>query len=114
MNCQHPLSLYNNEEVFTLALVTTIQGLPEDVQLHIEQCELCQRDLIKYKQLNQELLSALYRKECPESMALSAYATNMLPRGEQLPIQFHLRVCPLCKAEVDEVRHFFADTEGVI
>ncbi len=112
MNCHHLLSFLNNEEVFTLALDTT--DLPEDVRDHIEQCELCQHDLMNYKQVNQALLFALYRKECPESMVLSAYAANMLPCDEQVPIQLHLRVCPLCTAEVDEVRHFFSDTEGVI
>ena len=114
MNCQHPLSFLNNEEVFTLVLDTNIQNLPEDIRLHVEQCELCQRDLMRYKQVHQVLLSALYRKECPESMALSAYAANMLPRDEQVPIQLHLHVCPLCAAEVDEVRRLFTNTEGVI
>jgi hypothetical protein len=114
MNCQHPLSFLNNEEVFTLALDTNIQDPPEDVRLHIEQCELCQRDLMNYKQVHQALLLSLYRKECPESMVLSAYAANMLPREEQVPIQLHLRVCPLCTAEVDEVRHFFTETEGLL
>ncbi len=112
MICQHPLSFLKNEEVFTLALDTT--DLPEDVQLHVEQCERCQRALMNYKQVNQALLLALYRKECPESMMLSAYAANMLPRDEQSPIQLHLNVCPLCTAEVDEVRRLFTDTEGVI
>jgi len=114
MNCQHPLSFLKNEEVFTVALDTTIQDLPEDVWLHVEQCERCQRDLMNYKQVNRALLSSLYRKECPESMTLSAYAVNMLPRDEQLLIQLHLRVCPLCTAEVDKVRRFFVDTEGVM
>lgn len=114
MNCQHSLAFLNNEEMFTLALDTTIRELPEDVRLHVEQCELCQRDLLNYKQVNHALLSALYRKECPDSMALSAYAMNMLPRDEQIPIQLHLRVCPLCTAEVDEVRQFFTDTEGIL
>ncbi len=114
MTCQHPLSFLNNEEAFTLALDTNIRDLPEDVRLHIEQCELCQRDLMNYKQVNHALLLALYRKECPESMTLSAYATNMLPRDGQIPVQLHIRVCPLCTAEVDEVRRLFTDTEGVI
>ena len=112
MNCHHLLSFLNNEEVFTLALDTT--DLPEDIRHHVEQCELCKHDLMNYQQINQALLFALYRKECPESMALSAYAANMLPRDEQIAIQLHLRVCPLCTAEVDEVRHFFSDTEGVV
>ncbi len=112
MSCHHFLSFLNNKEVFTLALDTA--DLPGDVRNHIDQCELCRYDLMNYKQVNQALIFALYRKECPESMALSAYAANMLPREEQIPIQLHLRVCPLCTAEVDEVRHFFSDTEGVI
>ena len=114
MKCQHLLSFLTNEEVFTMALDTTVQDLPEDIRLHVEQCELCQRDLMKYKQVHSALLSALYRKECPESMTLSAYATNMLPREQQLPVQLHLRACPLCEAEVDEVRRFFTDTEGLV
>ena len=114
MNCQHPLSFLNNEEVFTLVLDTNIQDLPGDIRLHIEQCELCQRDLMKYKGVHQALLSTLYRKECPESMVLSAYAANMLPRNEQIPIQLHVRLCPLCRAEVDEVHRLFTNTEGVI
>ncbi len=114
MSCQHPLSFLNNEEVFTLVLDTTIQDLPEDVRLHVEQCERCQHDLMNHKKVNQALLFALYRKQCPESMTLSAYATNMLPREKQLPVQMHLRVCPLCTADVDEVRRFFTDTEGLM
>ncbi|GAC1423837.1 MAG: hypothetical protein PVS3B3_25210 [Ktedonobacteraceae bacterium] len=114
MNCQHPLAFLKNEAMFTLALDTTLQDLPEDMRSHVEQCELCRHDLMAYKQVNQALLLALYRKECPESITLSAYASNMLPRDKQIPLQLHLRVCPLCTAEVDEVRRFFADTEGVI
>ncbi len=115
MNCQHPLAFLNNEETFTIALDTNnIQDLPENIRLHVEQCELCQKHLLKYQQVNQALVSALYRKRCPESIALSAYATNTLERDEQVPIQLHLRVCPLCAAEVDEVRRFFADTDEMI
>ena len=113
MNCPHPLSFVNNEEIFTTALDAP-QDLPKDVRLHVEQCELCQSYLLKYTRANSALLSSLYRKECPDSMTLSSYATNMLARDEQLPIQLHLRVCPLCRDEVDEVRRFFADTEGLI
>ncbi len=114
MGCQHPLSFLKNEEVFTSALDSTIQNMPGDVRLHIEQCEQCQRDLTNYKHVNQALVATLYRKECPGSMALSAYAAHMLSRDEQIPVQMHLRVCPLCTAEVDEVRKFFNDTEGVM
>lgn len=114
MHCEHPLSFLNNEEVFTLALDKMIQDLPEDVRLHVEQCEACQHDLMKYKQINQALITSLYRKECPESMTLSTYAANALSQEEQLPVQLHLRICPLCSAEVDEARRLFADTEGLI
>lgn len=113
MKCQNPLSFFNNEEMFTRVLDTT-QDLSDDVRFHLEQCELCQNDLMHYKQVNQKLLSSLYRKQCPTSMVLSAYATNMLEPDEQLPIQVHLCMCPLCTAEVDEVRRFFTDTEGMI
>jgi len=113
MNCHDPLSFIKNEETFTTALDNP-QDLPGDVRLHVKQCELCQNYLLKYAQSNTALLTALYRKECPDSMALSGYAANMLERDEQILIQLHLRVCPLCVAEVDEVRRFFADTEGVI
>ena len=114
MSCQHPLSFLKNEEVFTIALDSTIQAMPENIRLHIEQCERCQRDLMNYKHINQTLLTTLYRKECPGSMTLNAYVADLLSRDEQIPVQMHLRVCPLCTAEVDEVRKFFSDTEGVI
>ena len=95
MNCQHPLSFFNNEETFSIALDNP-QDLPTDVRLHVEQCALCQNYLLKYKQVNVALVATLYRKECPDGMVLSAYVANMLEHDEQIPVQLHVRVCPLC------------------
>ncbi|GAC1394695.1 MAG: hypothetical protein NVSMB38_29220 [Ktedonobacteraceae bacterium] len=113
MNCQDTMSFLNNEELFTIALDNS-QDLPDKARFHLEQCKLCQNSLTTYKQMNQTLLSALYRKQCPTSIALSAYSAYALPRDEQVHIQLHLRICPLCAGEVDEVRHFLADIKELV
>jgi len=84
--------------------------LSENRKRHLEQCSTCQQRLSDYKQINNMLLSELYRIQCPNATQLTLYCADMLSTDEVFTIDEHLRECPLCMDEVrmlrQEIAHF--------
>src|SRR5437764_1449149 len=106
MDCLHSLAP-NDEELLGFALDG--EALPEPTRAHLEQCEICQQRLTRYKRINATLISHLYRRLCPDGTDLSFYCAELLPRDEMTRIAAHVRDCPLCAAEVADTRRFMRE-----
>ncbi len=106
MDCLHSLAPSDEE---LLGYVLDQEPLPARAREHVEQCSSCQRRLAQYKQTNAFLLSQLYRKQCPSATKLNYYCATMLPADEVMSITRHVQACPLCAAEVVDIRRVLAN-----
>jgi len=101
-----------DEELIAFALDDEV--LSQEGRDHLEQCEVCQQKVARYRQTNASLVARLYRTQCPSSTELSFYSIGSGGNGGELSpedrqrIASHLLDCPLCMAEVEETRRFMA------
>ncbi|MFL5660538.1 MAG: hypothetical protein ACJ8BW_04225 [Ktedonobacteraceae bacterium] len=103
MDCLHFMAP-NDEELLGFALDGEV--LPVGKKAHLDQCDICQHRLARYKHVNSALVSQVYRRLCPSGTQLSFYCADLLPAGEKTTIAAHLLDCPLCASEVMETRRF--------
>ena len=82
------------------------EALPEEVRIHLEQCEICGRRLAGYKQTTAYLISHLYRILCPTSEQIIFYCAGLLEEEEHRNVANHVFDCPLCASEVAQTRSF--------
>jgi hypothetical protein len=106
MNCLDSMAP-NEEELLRYALDD--EPLRIGAKEHLEQCSRCQQRLVTYKQTNAFLLSHLYRSQCPSPTQLNHYCINLLPTDDMFRITDHIKICPLCAAEVVDIRHFLGE-----
>ncbi len=101
----------NDEELIAYALDDEV--LSPGAQQHLDQCEVCQQKVARYRQTNASLVARLYRTQCPTSAELSFYSVGgggeeALSPEKRQQIASHVLDCPLCMAEVEETRRFMA------
>lgn len=98
-----------DEELLAFALDDEV--LSQRAMQHVEQCEVCQQKVARYRQTNANLVARLYRTQCPDTGELSFYSVGgvMLSPERRQQIASHVLECPLCMAEVEETRHFMAE-----
>ncbi len=106
MDCLHFMAPSDDELV---RLVLDEDPLSQEAREHLEQCEICQQRLARYKQSYTSLVSRLYRCQCPSGTRLSLYCDGLLAADEQMSIAAHLLLCPLCAAEAADTRRFLAE-----
>ncbi len=106
MDCVHQFAP-RDEELVMLAFGEEARS-PEVAQ-HIEQCEICQLRLARYRDIYRFLVARLYRRHCPSGLKLSYYCAGLLLAEERQRIAAHILDCPLCAEEVGLTRRFLAD-----
>jgi len=80
-----------------------------ETRLHLQKCEHC-RDRAKMLEREQKLLtSRLYRASCPSTDELGEFQLRMLPSDQMLVISQHVRECPLCTREIEQLREYLSD-----
>ncbi len=103
MDCLNSIAP-TDEELISFALDD--EALPTEANNHLQQCEICQGRLARYKQTNAYLLSHLYRSQCPSGQELSLYCADLVSQEDRIRIANHVLDCPLCANEVAETRAF--------
>lgn len=109
MDCQHPMALLHDEELFNAVLDD--EALPEEKRRHLASCEICRKQVDKYKSIDKFLLSALYRTQCISSMELNTYCVGLVSAERRDVIERHLQACPLCANEVEQTKRFLHETQ---
>lgn len=104
----HALAL-SDEELMSVAYDE--DSLSEEEQTHLAQCSICQQRLADYQHTNATLRSHLFLRLCPSAIDLNYYCLGGLPVEERTHIASHLLDCPLCAAEVAEIRRQQASFE---
>lgn len=111
MTCISPPEL----EVRLLMAFLDGEADPE-TRLHLQQCEHCRHRAKTLERKQKFLTSRLYRASCPSTDELGEYHLRMLPSDRMLVISQHVRECPLCTREVDQLKEYLSDlspgTEG--
>ena len=97
-----------DEELLAFALDDEV--LSQRAMQHLEQCEVCQQKVARYRQTNANLVAHLYCTQCPDTTELSFYSVGgeTLSAERRQQIASHVLECPLCMAEVEETRQFMA------
>jgi hypothetical protein len=102
MECSEPGAIRDEELVAYLAGETVRPVVVE----HLAHCQRCSLQLATYRRVELELLSKLYRWDCPPSQVLGEYQMGMLQQGQGGAVKNHLRACVLCTAEVATLTEF--------
>ena len=99
-------------EVSADALLACSRGNgPADVAAHIERCPHCQGRVDEYAAIERQLIARLYRRTCPDTLAIGEYTLGMLPADAMLIIAEHLVDCTHCAAESRGYTRFFAEPD---
>jgi anti-sigma factor RsiW len=75
----------------------------ERVQAHIERCPACAAEVVRLRNTYQGLLRELYRTDCPAPEVLGQHKMKLLSPAQQLEIAAHVRDCPHCTRELEEL-----------
>ena len=80
-----------------------------NLALHLQQCTYCRERVQTLRREQKLLTSHLFRISCPSSTELGEYHLRMLPPDQMLVITQHLRECPYCTREIDQLKEFLTD-----
>lgn len=104
MNCISQPSLDEGQ------LVRYIDGGADDsVVAHIAQCRYCQSRAEQLARLQNRLQARLFRAHCPSSVELGDYHLGLLPASQALMVAQHVRGCPHCRQEVEQLGIYLKD-----
>ena len=73
------------------------------VQDHVQRCVHCAERAAAYGRLDRWLLAGLYRVSCPAPDILAQWQLHLLPAGEELRVAAHVRACPPCTHELEDL-----------
>jgi hypothetical protein len=74
-----------------------------EVQAHVRRCTHCAGRAEAYARRECQLRAGLYRAACPPSTGLARWQLHLLPADEALVVAAHVRVCPHCTRELEEL-----------
>lgn len=104
MECSEPGAIYDEELVAYLAGETVRPSVVE----HIKQCQRCASQVARYNRMELQLMSKLYRWDCPSNQVLGEYQIGLLAQDQVAAVKNHLNMCVLCAAEVVALEKFLA------
>lgn len=80
-----------------------------DIAIHLEQCGYCQARVKALSTTQGVLKSKLYRSLCPTSVEVGEYYLHLLHPARMLVVAQHVRECPHCTSEVNQLQDFLND-----
>jgi len=91
-------------------IVSFIEGEADAVVAgHMAECPYCAEKAERWGRLQNSLKAKLYRRSCPTSMELGDYHLGLLPGLQALLVAQHVRECPLCRHEVNELEEYLKE-----
>ncbi len=73
-------------------------------------CPICSGTAADHARVQDALRSRLYRFTCPPAMVLAAYVVGALARCEHVGVSVHVRTCPRCAADEENLRDLLDDS----
>lgn len=80
-----------------------------ETALHLKQCNYCRNRVETLVHEQNILTSRLYRISCPPTEELGDYHLRMLSAPQMLVVAQHVRECPHCTREIDQLEEFLSD-----
>ncbi len=80
-----------------------------EIALHLEQCQYCQERVKALSTTQNVLISRLYRSLCPSAVEVGEYHLHLLPPARMLVVAQHVRECPHCTSDVNQLQDFLND-----
>lgn len=80
-----------------------------DIELHLQKCEYCRNRINTLSREQNILTSRLYRITCPPTEELGEFHLRMLSAPQMLVVAQHVRECPHCKREINQLEEFLSD-----
>jgi len=81
----------------------------QEITLHLQQCNYCRGRAETLAREHKLLTSRLYRASCPASEELGEFHLRMLPSDRMLIVSQHVRECPHCTREINQLKEFLSD-----
>lgn len=81
---------------------------PETI-LHLKECQHCGKRVESLAREQKLLTSRFFRITCPSATELGEYHLHMLTAPQMLMVSQHLRECPHCTREIDQLKEFLSD-----
>ena len=75
----------------------------KQVQMHLENCPYCAEQVVALRRTMATLKATLYRRSCPPPERLALYQLGFLPASERLAMAKHVRECPHCTKELEDL-----------
>ena len=111
-DCLDPMAP-TDEEMIRYALDG--EPLSDEAQKHMATCPICKQRVTLYTGANAFLTSNLYRSQCPTPAELANYCApisfNLLSANARMQTGEHIQTCPLCSAEIANLRRDLASTD---
>jgi hypothetical protein len=79
------------------------------VRLHLDECEYCAERASELAHLQDQISGLVH----PSSLELGEYHLRMMPDRKASVIEQHLRICPQCRREVEQLHEFLGDLAPV-
>ncbi len=93
------------EEIKEGDLMNYVEGTAsQSVREHISRCPACAAQAEALAQMDRALRRRLFRSTCPSSDTLLGYVTGTLLPDERKYVARHLKECPHCAGEVEELK----------
>jgi hypothetical protein len=98
------------DEITEDQLLAYCDGEADDATLaHIGRCRHCAERVRALNSDYQALRSLLYRVECPDAHTLGEFHLGLLTAEEQAAIEDHLKSCPDCTTEIQNLDRFLRE-----
>ncbi len=100
-------------ELEDYSLLAHLEDQADDaVEEHLAHCTHCMMRADELGSLDALLRRNFYRITCPPSLAISSFATGDTREDERASIEDHLRTCPHCSSEVEQLRAYLNELEA--
>lgn len=92
-------------------IISFIEGEADAAVItHIAECQFCAQRAERWRNLQNSLKAKLYRRSCPTPMELGDYHLGLLSKPQDSSVvEQHLRQCPLCRREVNELEEYLRE-----
>ena len=104
-NCEFPPELDDKQ----LLAYLDDREANRETALHLEKCSYCREKAKELDRLQKRMTTRLYRITCPSPTELGEYYLRILPPDQMLIISRHLRECPHCTREMNQLKEFMSD-----
>lgn len=109
MQCSHPPAL-TEQELLDAFVADPADNVPAPLLQHLAECPSCRARLEQLQRFEKRIRAKLH----PSADQIGDYYLNLLDEQQTTQVAQHITLCPHCRAELEILRKFMADTEDQV